>query len=35
MGNILLDGHIGELGDNDLESQKPVVSHITRSMAYD
>jgi len=35
MGDILLDGHIGELGDDDFESQQPVVSHITRSMAYD
>ena len=35
MGDILLDGHIGEFRNNNLESQEPVVSLITRGMAYD
>jgi len=35
MGDVLLDGHIGQFRDDDLESQEPVVSQITRGMAYD
>jgi hypothetical protein len=32
MGDILLDGHIGEFRNDNLESQEPAVSHITRGM---
>jgi hypothetical protein len=35
MGDILLYCHIGEFGNNNLESQEPVISLITRAMAYD
>jgi hypothetical protein len=35
MGNILLDGHIGEFRNDNFESQEPAVSLITRGMAYD
>jgi len=35
MGDILLDGHIGEFRNDNLESQEPAVIYITRGMAYD
>ena len=35
MGDILLDGHIGEFRNDNLESQEPAVNYITRGMAYD
>jgi hypothetical protein len=35
MGDILLDGHIGEFRNDNLQSQEPTVSHITRGETYD
>jgi hypothetical protein len=32
MGYILLDGHIGEFRNDNLESQEPAVSMITPGM---